>query len=371
MGTSSSKTITSKQQRQQGAQIKSGKAISLDAGNNIALISPTLTATDNIELNADNKILLGTSKDSDYLHEQYDKTGAFKWEFGNQGHNDETVRHTEITAGGDIKIDAGNGVIVEYKQDGSLSESIDSLSQLPELAWMGELKNRDDIDWQAIEEVHEQWQEHEEGVGGPGMTLVMIAIAIATGGAGSGLLGLSQAATAGTLSAVQAAQVAIIDSFINQAASSLIANGGDIGAVFKDVLSKDGVLSLATAGATTGITNSLFESLDIPQGVSLSQLDTSQLVKTSLINAGVQSTLDAALYGNSLSDAFKNQLQTAAVNAIGAKLAAKLETLTATATRTPLTKHYNLSLMQQWVADLAQERAVNVQEALLVGLQGR
>ena len=88
------------------------------------LISPTLTATDNIELHADNKILLGTSKDSDYLHEEYDKTGAFKWEFGNQGHNDETVRHTEITAGGDIKIDAGNGVIVEYKQDGSLSESI-------------------------------------------------------------------------------------------------------------------------------------------------------------------------------------------------------------------------------------------------------
>ena len=52
-----------------------------------------------------------------------------------------------------------------------------SLSQLPELAWMGELKNRDDIDWQAIEEAHEQWQEHEEGVGGPGVTILAIAIA--------------------------------------------------------------------------------------------------------------------------------------------------------------------------------------------------
>ena len=30
---------------------------------------------------------------------------------------------------------------------------------------------------QAIEEAHEQWQEHEEGVGGPGVTILAIAIA--------------------------------------------------------------------------------------------------------------------------------------------------------------------------------------------------
>ena len=324
LGTGSSKTITSKQQRQQGAQIKSGKAISLDAGNNIALISPTLTATDNIELNADNKILLGTSKDSDYLHEQYDKTGAFKWEFGNQGHNDETVRHTEITAGGDIKIDAGNGVIVEYKQDGSLSESIASLSQLPELAWMGELKNRDDIDWQAIEEAHEQWQEHEEGVGGPGVTLVMIAIAIATGGAGAGLLGVS-----GELTVIQAAQAAIIDSLINQAASSLIANGGDIGAVFKDVLSKDGILSLATAGATAGITNSLFESLDIPnKAIDLNNptidtvkgLNLGQQLQRNIISAAVHSGVSTTLQGGD----FKKNLFAAAASATVNTIAADL-----------------------------------------------
>lgn len=327
-GIGSSKTRTTKQQRQQRARLTSGDDISLDAGNNIALIAPTLTATDDLSLNADNQVYLGSAKDSDYEHVEYSKTGAFKWEFGNEGHQDETVRHTELTAGGTLSIHAGNGVIVEYKQDGTLTESIDSLSQLPELAWMDELRSRDDIDWQAIEEVHKQWQEHEEGVGGPGFTLVAIAVAIATSGAGTELLGLSETAALGTLSAVEAAQIAVVDSLINQAAMSLITNGGDIGAVFKDLISKDGLLTLATAGMTAGITNGLFKSLNIPQGVSLSQLDTTQLVQASLINAGVKSTLDAALYGDSFGDALKNNLQTAAVSAVGAKLASGIGDVT-------------------------------------------
>ncbi|WP_241084909.1 DUF637 domain-containing protein [Candidatus Vondammii sp. HM_W22] len=318
--TGSSHKQTRSQQRRQSAKIASGDDINLTAGNHIVLIAPNLSAKNDIAINAQaGNVYLGTAKDTDYADEEYDRTGAFSWETGSEGHLDETVRHTEMTAGGDIRIDAGNGVIVEYKQQDSLAESISNLSQLPELAWMGELQQREDINWQAIEEAHDAWQQHESGMGGPGFML--IAIAIATGGAGAGLLGLSQGAAAGTLTAVEAAQIAVVDALINKAAVSLIINRGDIGAVFKDLTSKEGLLSLATAGITAGMTNSLYGQLGIPQTAKLSTLTTEQLVKRSLVDAAVKTGVNAAVYGKS---SFKENLQYSAVNAIGAKLAREI-----------------------------------------------
>ena len=126
-------------------------------------------------------------KDSDYYHYEYNKTGAFKYEFGNKGHYDETIRHTEITAGGNINIDAGNGTRIEYLQNGTLQQSIDTLSQLPELAWMKDIQNQNQqnnkVNWIAIQAAHNKWQQHKSGIGGPGVTIIAIAIAFAGAGA--------------------------------------------------------------------------------------------------------------------------------------------------------------------------------------------
>lgn len=128
--TGSTKTTTSKQVRQRQANLSSDNNIALKAGNNVTLISPTLEATNNIDIKADNQVILATSKDSDYEHEEYNKTGSFSYAFGNEGHLDETVRHTEITAGGTINIQAANGLVIEYKQNGTLDEYISRAAEL-------------------------------------------------------------------------------------------------------------------------------------------------------------------------------------------------------------------------------------------------
>ena len=319
-GTGSSRTQTSRQERQQQASVSSSNELTLKAGNRIALIAPRLDAGGDIDIESERgQIYLGTAKDSDYEHEEYSKTGWFKWEAGNKGHYDETVRHTEITAGGVIRIDAGNGVIVEYRPDGALDDSIASLSQLPELAWMGALRARDDIDWRAIEEAHQQWQAHQEGIGGPGVTLVVMAIGIASGGFGFAELAanLGITSTAGVL-AFEAGMTVLVQ----QASVSLIANGGDIGAVFKDIFSSDTLRSIATASLTAGLTNGLHESLNLnpAAGQQLSDLTIGQRLQRGIVSSGANSAVTTALQGGNFGENFLDSFKSVTTQNLATEL---------------------------------------------------
>ena len=319
-GTGSSRTQTSRQERQQQASVSSSNELTLKAGNRVALIAPRLDAGGDIDIESERgQIYLGTAKDSDYEHEEYSKTGWFKWEAGNKGHYDETVRHTEITAGGVIRIDAGNGVIVEYRPDGALDDSIASLSQLPELAWMGALRARDDIDWRAIEEAHQQWQAHQEGIGGPGVTLVVMAIGIASGGFGFAELAanLGITSTAGVL-AFEAGMTVLVQ----QASVSLIANGGDIGAVFKDIFSSDTLRSIATASLTAGLTNGLHESLNLnpAAGQQLSDLTIGQRLQRGIVSSGANSAVTTALQGGNFGENFLDSFKSVTTQNLATEL---------------------------------------------------
>ena len=165
---------------------------------------------------------------------------------------------------------------MDYKLAGNLNESIASLSRLPELAWMGRLKGRADIDWRAIEAVHDHWQRHEAGIGGPGV--------------------------------------------------SLAAHGGDIGAVFEDLLSSDTLLAVATAGLMGGLTQNLYERFNLPleAGANLGSLSAEQLVKKALLDTAVQTGLDTALYGADPLAALLGNLQVAAGLAGGGRLSAEI-----------------------------------------------
>ena len=231
------------------------------------------------------------------------------------------MRHAEITAGGQIRIEAGNGVVVDYKPAGRLSESVASLSRLPELAWMAELKAREGIDWRAIEEVHDYWQRHESGIGGPGVTLVAMAV-----GGYLGAIDFSQLLGTGFTGSVATGFNAGMSALAQHAGVSLIANGGDIGAVFEDLLSSDTLLNLATASLTAGLTNNLYGKFNLPSdaSASLGGLTAEQLFKKVLIDSAVQTGLDASLYGSDPVDALLNNLQVASVTTVGGKLAAKI-----------------------------------------------
>jgi len=63
----------------------------------------------------------------------------------NRGQIDETVVPTLLTANGNIAIVTGDGVIVDYKDTGSFTDSIDQLSQAPGLAWMADVRTRNDV----------------------------------------------------------------------------------------------------------------------------------------------------------------------------------------------------------------------------------
>ena len=322
LGTGSRRTATGRQQRLQRATLTSEAGLGLKAGGPLALLAPKLDARGDITLKAERgRVYLGAGKDSDYIHEDYSKTGWFKWAAGEQGRYEETVRLPELRAGGTLRIEAGSGVVVDYKLAGGLNKSIASLSRLPELAWLGRLKGRAAIDWRSIEEVHDRWQRHDSGLGGPGVTLVALAVGAYLGG-----IDFSQLLGTGLEGSMAAGFNAGMTSLSVRAGVSLAAHGGDIGAVFEDLLSSDSLLAVATAGLTAGLTQNLYERFNLPleAGANLDSLSAEQLVKKALLDTAVKTGLDTALYGTDPVVALLGNLQVAAVTAVGGRLSAEI-----------------------------------------------
>ena len=309
LGTGSRRTAIHRQQRLQRATLSSEAGLGFKAGGHLSLLAPKLDARGDITLKAERgRVYLGAGKDTDYVHEDYSKTGWFKWAAGEQGRYDETVRLPELRAGGTLRIEAGAGVVVDYKLAGNLNESIASLSRLPELAWIGRLKDRADIDWRAIEAVHDRWQRHESGLGGPGVTLVALALGAYLGG-----IDFSQLLGTGLEGSMAAGFNAGMTSLSVRAGVSLVAHGGDIGAVFEDLLSSDTLLAVATAGLTGGLTAHLEQAAGL--GGELNR--TAQYMQRGLIRATVRAGVGTALQGGSLDEHFIRALQLQAVSTLG------------------------------------------------------
>ena len=58
----------------------------LQAGGHLSLLAPKLDARGDITLKAERgRVYLGAGKDTDYIHEDYSKTGWFKWAVGERG----------------------------------------------------------------------------------------------------------------------------------------------------------------------------------------------------------------------------------------------------------------------------------------------
>ena len=66
---------------------------------------------------------------------------------------------------GGLEVRAADGIVVQYRAGLPLDEAIETFSDIEDLAWMRELRGRDDVDWQAVDEVHRQW--HEEALPSP------------------------------------------------------------------------------------------------------------------------------------------------------------------------------------------------------------
>jgi len=273
---------------------------------------------------ANGTVALLTAKDTDYQSIKTDSSNALWFKTRDAGHVHETVQMVKITADGGLVINAGNGVVVEYRDTGSLEDSVEVLSQQPGLEWMAQVRDRDDAVWQAVQEAHKEWDYKAEGLSGAAAAVIAIAVAIATYGAGSALVtaAVGEAAAATTMGGVAvAAAEAGIAALASQAAISMINNKGDLGAVFKDMASKETLKSLATAmvaaGLTAGVVGAINASVPADAGPLIQTGKAAGFVDRvayQSINATVKTLTQATIGGQDIGDALKQNLMTAAVN---------------------------------------------------------
>ncbi|MFH1913215.1 MAG: hemagglutinin repeat-containing protein, partial [Pseudomonadota bacterium] len=192
MGTKSMASDESSSVAHTRPEIEAGGKVTLDAKQDVILQAARITSGDATEITAqDGHVAMLVVKDSEYKREVKSDTGFFSWSSKDQGSLDETVQHTEIFAEKGLTLTTAEGVTVEYKETGNLQQDIAQLAQAPGLEWMAEVAARDDVNWQAVQEVHDQWSKSDSGIGGPGMQLVSLAMAVALSmtGVGTGVAG--------------------------------------------------------------------------------------------------------------------------------------------------------------------------------------
>ncbi|WP_305955543.1 restriction endonuclease fold toxin, partial [Pseudomonas protegens] len=246
-------------QKYQVAKLQSGKDITLDSGGAI-----TFEAV------------------KDLHQESHEKSkSSFVWNsMSGKGNTDETLLQSQLIAQGDIVIKAVEGLKIDIKQvnQQSVSQAIDAMVQAdPQLAWIKEMEARGDVDWRQVKELHDSFKYSHSGLGGGAAIIIAIVVAYFTAGAASGLIGSAASATAGSGSAMAAgtaatattaatsagwanvALTAIASSAAGSTAVSTINNKGNLGAVVKDITSKDALKGYVVTGVTAGLTAGLYD----------------------------------------------------------------------------------------------------------------
>lgn len=300
--------------------------ITITGGNNVILESATLDAGNDVDLTATNTVALLSTKDSAFHQKKKSKSSLLWQSSSDKGSYAETVNHVEITKGGDLSIN-GNAVIVDIKNMGTITESIDELAKTPELAYLAELKNNPDINWNKVDEAYKSWDYKQQGLTPAAAVIIAIAVTAATWGAGSaamgsmGFVGMGPAAAgqtliSGTTMAVGSASIgAAAASLASTAAISLANNQGDLGEVFKELGSSETVKNLAfaavTGGATHG-TSAMFDSGIVGQ--------TQTAVTNGLVRAGVSSIV----YGSDFGEGAIDGIILGAANVAGSNIAGQI-----------------------------------------------
>jgi len=282
----------------------------IDAGGDITLTTPGGT------------LYLGARKDYFEEHISETKNGTFISTYINRGQIDETVVPTLLTANGNLAIVTRDGVIVDYKDTGNLNDSIDQLSQASGLAWMTDLRARNDVTWNAVTEAHESWDYRSQGISPTGAAIISIAVGWAVGpagfaseGMGASLLGAAEGST------YAAAANAGFSSLVTQAVTALVGNGGDIGAALQQLGSSATLKNLATSMITAGLLqslplDSLTTSTDALTGTAKQMTNFTNNLKTAIAKATIRSTVDSAINGTALSENLKSNLITAGADMV-------------------------------------------------------
>ncbi|WP_205756355.1 DUF637 domain-containing protein [Aeromonas veronii] len=309
---SKSTEIEQKDVTAQGTTITAGGNVSLASQGDMTLKGSDIKATDSLAIDTDGQLKLLTATDEHFYRKDEKKSGVMVKMSGN-GTNSTTERQNQLD-GADINISAGQGVLLQVgqREGETLQARLDTLAAQPGMAWVEQVRAMPGVKMEAVQEAYEQWNYSQQSLSPIASSIIAIALAVATGGAGAAALGAAQ----GTATAAMAN--AAFSTLVSQATISTINNGGNLGAVLKELGSSASVkqlaTSVATAGALQGLDNAMgwasaapaaSNAASQPAASNLFSWDTfNRVTSHSVVTAGINTTIN----GSHFADAFKASL---------------------------------------------------------------
>ncbi|MER2471926.1 DUF637 domain-containing protein [Photorhabdus laumondii] len=266
------------------------------------------------------------------------------------GHRAETWVLPSVHIGGKLTIEAANGISADIKtQKGqSLQAVLAALGNTSETAWLKQLSQRQDVNWNEVQDAYENWDHKSQHLNPVVSAVIAITVAVVTAGAGvtvaaaNGAAGAaSGAATAAGASAATAATVSTatygavsagISSLASTAAVKLINNKGNLSKTLKDMGNSETVKSTLTSMAMGGALAGFDNVMGWDKAANGAQIDPAKATLPKLSNgdwskvaqriAGqsiISSSLGTAINGGS----FKDNFTTALLANIGSQINAE------------------------------------------------
>nr|WP_275065094.1 DUF637 domain-containing protein [Bartonella grahamii] len=356
--------------RQQSTEVTTNKStvefskdLSIHAQNgDLTLGAAGLSSRGQTHLTSDNgKIKFLPNKDQDFKDTYQRNENLVWWSEGDKGYLKETIEHVTIDAKGGMKLDAGNGFVVEYEATGDLDKSLEQLSRSPGMAWIKQLRDDPElskqVDWQAVKAEFKDWDYKAQGLTEAGAALVALAVTAATGGAASSAAGaITGALGVGSSTAMNAAIQAGVQALINKSAIALVNNRGDIAGALHELGSSKNVLSIVSSMLTAGLTSQITEMVGVGQSLPKTAPFVDRIAleaEKNLIKAAIGTGVQTALEGGSLDKNFFNNLRIALSDTVGKSLAEEIGTAKAEGkidTVTQIVAHAGLGCLKGAVA---------------------
>lgn len=303
----------------QGTTITAGGNVSLVSQGEMTLKGSDIQAGETLILDTDGMLKLLTATDEHFYRKDEKKSGVMVKMSGN-GTNSTAERQNQLY-GADINISAGQGVLLQVgqKEGESLQARLDTLATQPGMAWVEQVRSMPGMKMEAVQEAYEQWNYSQQSLSPVASSIIAIALAVATMGGGVAALAAVQGVSVSAVGATSAAMAnAAFSTLVSQATISTINNGGNLGAVLKELGSSASIKQLATAVATAGALQGLDNAMgwqsaapaasnaaSQPATANLFSWDTfNRVTSHSAVTAGINTTIN----GSNFADAFKASL---------------------------------------------------------------
>jgi filamentous hemagglutinin family protein len=190
------KTIIHKQQaitRRLGTSIRAGELLIIDSGSgSVKLEAARIDSKGEAEVNARRgSVALVSSEEVTALKSSRREEDLLWMDQRDQVSGETMVRHVDIGSAGGLKIRAGEGISADYTKLGAFETSLDQMARTSRFAWIKELRDDpglgDRIEWRAVENRIEEWNDEEHGLSEMGATFAVLLSTLVPGASAGSL----------------------------------------------------------------------------------------------------------------------------------------------------------------------------------------